>query len=42
LEAALELGLIDADPVPRNVAGELDFHDEKANIRRLEEYYSDE
>jgi hypothetical protein len=39
LDAALELGLIDEAPVPRRPAGVLDFTDEKANLRRLREYY---
>lgn len=41
LEAAVELGLIDADKLDKESHGELDFNNERDNMRRFEEYYGD-
>ena len=40
IDAAVELGLIDDDELALDeVGGELDFHDDAANARRLSEGY---
>ncbi len=39
LEAAVELGLLDETDTEPEVSAELDFNDERANIRRMLEYY---